>query len=312
MKILIVDDDRTSLLILKRHLEKWDYEVVAAGRGAEALRILESDPEIDMLITDWLMPEMDGLELCQKARRLDRPGFLPIMVLTALTDTQDLIQALNAGADAFLSKPINSMELKAELMVMQRVLDLEHRLEEQIRQLEEAHAKIQAMAETDELTGLPNRRSLIRRLDEEIKRAERYGLPLSVLMMDLDHFKEVNDTHGHQAGDLVLQETARLISGVIRETDFFGRYGGEEFLGVLAQTDLEGSRRMGERLRVAMENHTFDLGDGVRLSKTISVGAATWRHGDDTDDQLIARADTALYEAKEAGRNRVVLAAERA
>lgn len=308
MKILIVDDERTSLRVLQRHLEKWDNRVVTASRGADALEILRSDPEIDMLITDWLMPEMDGLEVCQKARQIDRPGFLPIMMLTALSDTQDLIQALNAGADAFLSKPVNSMELKAEILVMKRVLDLERKLEKQIRELEEARAQIEAMADTDELTGLPNRRCLIRRLDEEIKRAERYGQPLSILMLDIDHFKTVNDTYGHQAGDAMLVQTAKLLSAMSRDTDFIGRYGGEEFLGVLAQTGLEGSPMMAERIRQAMEQQVFDLGDGITISKTVSVGAATWHHGDDTDDQLIARADAALYEAKEGGRNRVVLA----
>jgi len=139
MKILIVDDERTSLLVLQRHLKKWGNEVVTANCGAEALDLLRNDPEIDVLITDWLMPEMDGLEVCQKARQMERGGFLPIMMLTALSDTQDLIQALNAGADAFLSKPVNSMELKAEILVMKRVLDLERKLEEQIRELEEQY-----------------------------------------------------------------------------------------------------------------------------------------------------------------------------
>lgn len=311
MKILIVDDERTSLMVLQRHLEKWDNEVVTASSGAEALELLRSDADIDLLITDWIMPEMDGLEVCHRARQMNRDGFLPIMMLTALSDTQDLIQALNAGADAFLSKPVNSMELKAEIRVMKRVLDLERRLEAQIQELQEARAKIEAMAETDELTGLPNRRCLIRRLDDEIKRAERYGQPLSILILDIDHFKSVNDSHGHQAGDAVLVEAANLLSSMSRETDFIGRYGGEEFLAVLGQTGLEGSRLMAERIREAMADHTFNLGNGKTISKTFSVGAATWHHGEDTDDRIIARADAALYEAKEGGRNRIVLAEEK-
>jgi two-component system chemotaxis response regulator CheY len=311
MKILIVDDDRTSLLVLKRQLEKWDNEVISAVSAAEGLRLLEDDQQINLLITDWVMPEMTGLELCREARKLERPRFLPIMMLTALTDTQDLVQALNAGADAFLSKPINPMQLKAEIRVTERVLDLEVRLEAQIRQLEEAHVKIKAMAETDELTQLPNRRTVLQRLDEEISRAERYGHPLSIVLLDIDHFKDVNDTYGHPAGDTVLRQTAKKLSGAIRDTDLLGRYGGEEFLAVLAQTDLPGARKLAERIRTEIESHVFDLGNGTNLRKTVSLGASTWNHGSDSADELIARADAALYLAKEGGRNRVVMAEER-
>jgi diguanylate cyclase (GGDEF)-like protein len=305
MKILIIDDERTSLLVLKRQLEKWGHEVLAATGGREGLDLLRHDGEISMLVTDWIMPGVDGLEVCREARKMHRKRFLPIMMLTALTDTQDLVQALNAGADAFLSKPVNIAELQAVLRVTERVLDLESRLAAQINALEEARAEIQAMAETDDLTKLPNRRSTLDRLAHEIKRAERYKLPLSIVLMDLDHFKEVNDTHGHPAGDAVLRQTSEVLMEVIRETDFFGRYGGEEFLGIMAQTDLLGAGVIGERLRRAIEAASFDIGEGKTLHRTASLGAACWRHGNDTEERLIARADDALYRAKAGGRNQV-------
>lgn len=310
MKILIIDDERTSLLVLRRQLEKWGHAVMTASGGREGLDLLRQDAEISMLVTDWIMAEVDGLEVCREARRMHRERFLPIMMLTALNDTQDLVQALNAGADAFLSKPINVAELQAELRVMERVLDLENRLAAKIRALEEARAEIQQMAETDDLTRLPNRRSTLKRMREEIKRAERYRLPLSVVLLDLDHFKEVNDTHGHPAGDAVLKQTAHILQEAIRETDFFGRYGGEEFLGILAQTDLLGAGVIGERLRRSIEGADFDADEGVRLRRTASLGAATWRHGADTEEKLIGRADDALYRAKEEGRNQIRLERE--
>lgn len=310
MKILIIDDERTSLLILRRQLEKWGHEVVAASSGREGLDLLRHDGDISMLVTDWIMAGVDGLEVCREARRMHRKRFLPIMMLTALNDTQDLVQALNAGADAFLSKPINAAELQAELRVMERVLDLENRLAAQIRALEEARAEIQQMAETDDLTRLPNRRSTLKRMRDEIKRAQRYRQPLSIVLLDLDHFKSVNDTHGHPAGDTVLKQTAQILQEAIRETDFFGRYGGEEFLGILAQTDLLGAGVIAERLRRAIEGASFAKGEGESLHMTASLGAATWRHGQDTEERLIGRADDALYRAKEAGRNQVRLERE--
>lgn len=305
MKILIIDDDRISVLVLKRNLEKWGHEVVTAASGQEGLDRLRQDEDIAMLVTDWMMPGLDGLEVCREARRMERRRFLPIFMLTARTETQDLIEALNAGADIFISKPIDAAQLQAEMRVMERVLDLHNRLAAQIQALEAARAEIQTMAETDDLTRLPNRRRTLERLDTEIKRAQRYGLPLSAVLMDRDHFKAVNDAHAHLAGDAVLKQMAKILMDTIRETDFFGRYGGEEFLGILTQTDLQGARIMAERVRAAIEAAEYGIGDGATIKVTTNLGATTWNHAGDTEEKLIARADAALYRAKESGRNRI-------
>jgi two-component system, cell cycle response regulator len=306
-KVLIAEDERTSRILLKKQLEKAGYEVVAAESGEDACDILLNDPDIAMLITDWIMPGMDGLELCRHARAMRRERFLPIMMLTARNERSDSVEALNAGADAFISKPVEAAELTAQLRVMERVLDLENRLAAQIGKLEAANETIRRMAETDELTGIPNRRSVLDHLDREIRRAVRYGAPVSIVLLDLDHFKLVNDTHGHQVGDAVLVRTARVLSRNSRDTDFFGRHGGEEFLGVLSQTPIEGARLTAERIRHALQVETVPVVGGGPLRITASLGVSAWKGEGDSERELIARADEALYRAKAGGRNRVAL-----
>jgi two-component system, cell cycle response regulator len=308
MKVLIADDERTSRMILKKHLEKAGYEVVAAEDGETARSILLNDPDIAMLINDWIMPGMDGIALCREARAMRRERFLPIMMLTARNQRSDFVDALTAGADAFISKPVDAAELRAQLRVMIRILDLEGRLAAQIDKLEQANATIRKMAETDELTGMPNRRSVLAHLDREVRRAARYGTPVSIVLLDLDHFKQVNDTHGHQAGDAVLIRIAGALARNSRDTDFFGRHGGEEFLGVLSQTTLEGARLTAERIRLAVESEPIPWEGGEPLNVTASLGVAAWNGDGDSEIELVARADQALYHAKDAGRNRVEFA----
>lgn len=305
MKILLTEQHSGPRRSLEKQLKEMGHEILAIGSEQEAYRILQEDDEISLLIIDWADGDTGGLELCGKARGLKRERFLPILMVSSRSEKRHLIDALNAGADAFVSKPINMEELRAQIQVLGRVLDLEAHLAREIRNIQAAYKTIQEMAETDELTGMPNRRSTMRRLESEIARAERYGVPLSIVILDLDHFKDVNDTYGHPAGDAVLQKTARLLEQTSRDSDFIGRFGGEEFLGILPQTGLEGAFRGAERIRAAVESQEFRTDRATRLSLTVSLGIATWKIGADDVRAILARADKALYRAKAEGRNRV-------
>lgn len=314
MKILIVDDDAFSRKLLERSLKSSGHEVCAADSGENGLAALENDPNVTLLITDWIMPGMDGIELCRRARQLSRSHYLPVLLLTSRSDKEDLIQALNAGADAFLSKPLNLAELEAHLRVAGRILNLEEQLAAELANLQaahlklaEAHERIQQIAHTDELTQIPNRRSVMGVLEKEVERARRYSHSLSVAIFDIDHFKRVNDTHGHLAGDEVLREFARRIAGAVRSTDSIGRYGGEEFIAVLTETALPNAIVFAERVRAVVESTPFRVGQEeaqVNLKLTVSGGVSEYVPGE-TLELLVGRADDGLYRAKSEGRNRV-------
>lgn len=312
MRILLADDDPSSLGMLDTYLKSQAHEVVKAADGMEALAALEADAQISLLITDWIMPGMNGLELCRQARQLLRPRYLPILLLTSRGQSQDLVDGLNAGADAFLRKPLDFAELEAYLRVMRRILDLETRLADQLQaltqtrdQLQEALLRIEQIAWKDELTQLPNRRNIMEKLEEEIHRAGRYHKGLSVFLLDIDYFKQVNDCHGHQAGDFVLRKCAEVLSGALRESDSIGRYGGEEFLGILPETSLEGAMAQANRFREQIENARFAVAPNVTLKITVSIGVTPYRTGCETLTALLSCADDALYQAKQSGRNRV-------
>ncbi len=314
MKILVVDDDRVSLRMISGNLTNRGHEVVMAGDGLEALKVLEKEKDISMIITDWIMPKMDGLVLCRKARELHRSKYLPILLFTSRSEKEDLIEGLNAGADAFLNKPLNFAELQAHLRVIERILDLEKRLAGQLldlgeamNRLKEAHAKIEEIARTDELTQLPNRRNIMERLEYEIGRAERYNSKLSVYILDIDHFKKVNDEHGHLTGDSILKEFGKILCKSMRRCDLIGRYGGEEFLGLLPEVGIEGAKQWGDRTRKIVEEMVFPALDGDSVHITISIGIARYLHHKDNSTSILTRADNALYQAKKSGRNCVCL-----
>lgn len=305
LKILVVDDDRLSLRIMEKNLANKGYAVVTAENGVTAFERLEGDKDISLVITDWNMPLMDGVELCRKARVLKRSRYLPLILLTARGEKQDLIEGLNAGADAFISKPMDFSELQAHLKVSERIIDLEAKLADQFQKLKEAHDRIEEIAHKDELTNLANRRFIMELLDIEISRCKRYGNPLSAFILDIDHFKRVNDEHGHLSGDKVLRQIGSILSTTVRDTDRVGRYGGEEFLGFLPETDIQGAVIQAERLRYQVAECPFIVEEGKILQLTVSIGVAQYDISNDTIETFLSRADEALYQAKQSGRNKV-------
>ncbi len=305
LKILVVDDDRLSLRIMEKNLANKGYAVVTAENGVTAFEQLEGDKDISLVITDWNMPLMDGVELCRKARVLKRSRYLPLILLTARGEKQDLIEGLNAGADAFISKPMDFSELQAHLKVSERIIDLEAKLADQFQKLKEAHDRIEEIAHKDELTNLANRRFIMELLDKEISRCIRYGNPLSAFILDIDHFKRVNDEHGHLSGDKVLRQIGSILSTTVRDTDRVGRYGGEEFLGFLPETDIQGAVIQAERLRCQVAECPFIVEEGKILQLTVSIGVAQYDISNDTIETFLSRADEALYQAKQSGRNKV-------
>ena len=289
-QVLLVDDDPAMIRILSKWLEKAGYPTQTAGDGPQALAAIEQRCP-DILITDWEMPHIDGLELCRRVRQLDLPHYVYIIFLTVRATSDEMIAGLDIGADDFLSKPVCQGELVARLRAGARVLELERRLS--------------LMARTDPLTGLLTRRSFFENLEKEWQRAKRFGLPLSCVMVDIDFFKRINDLHGHPAGDAVLKSTAELIADSCRSIDSVCRYGGEEFCVLLPGTDGQNAAVWAERVRERLIAQQFAAGD-KRFRITGSFGSAQ-RHDDtQTADQLIDQADQALLCAKQSGRDRVV------
>jgi len=298
MKVLIAEDDVTSRILLQKVLSRWDYEVVATKNGLEAWEVLQSEDAPRLAILDWMRPELDGVEVCRRVRALDAEQPPYLILLTARGGTDDIVEGLDAGADDYLGKPYDPEELRARVDVGRRFLELNERLIEAQRALE-------VQARTDALTGILNRGAIVRRLGEELARAVREHTTLSVGMIDIDHFKRVNDTYGHAAGDVVLQEVVRRALSVARPYDVIGRFGGEEFLVIVPNTGSAEAEDVLERMRVAVAGSPLRI-DGQELTVTVSVGGATSRG--EAVDQLIVRADDELYRAKEAGRNRVCMA----
>ena len=298
MRILIAEDDVTSRLLLKRVLENWGYEVTVTRDGTEAWQALQAEDAPRLAILDWMMPGMDGVDVCRRVRA--RATLQPphIILLTALGDQQSVVTGLNAGADDFVRKPYDPDELRARLEVGRRLVGLNDEL------LEAQHA-LEILARTDALTKVLNRRAIVDELEREVDRAAREGSPLGLGMLDIDHFKVVNDTYGHAAGDAVLCEVVRRILGVMRPYDTFGRFGGEEFLVLVPGVGERELQEVLERIRNVI-GCTVVVVEGHELLVTVSLGGAT--RGSESADGLIARADDALYAAKEQGRDRVVLA----
>jgi diguanylate cyclase (GGDEF)-like protein len=303
--ILIVDDHDDNVELLRARLESWGYRTESASDGAEALAKVEKSPP-DLILLDVMMPVMDGIEVARRIKGNPRLPFVPIIMQTALDATENKVEGLEAGADDYITKPIDFAELKARLNSMLRIKRLQEELEERERQLLEANERLRHMSQTDVLTGLDNRRHLEERIDEMFEHAKRLNEPFSCVMCDLDRFKNVNDTYGHQAGDAVLKQLARILRNEVREIDRAGRYGGEEFMLLLPGTVLDAAVTFAERVRKQIEGHTFTF-DGGSIKRTASFGVSAWPHPRIAHcDGLVRAADEALYVAKETGRNRVV------
>ena len=300
--ILIAEDDPVGRRMLEKNLIKAGRKVVSTCNGREALESLKRN-YYPIVITDWMMPVMDGLELCRAIRKKKFPGYVFVVLLTARTEQGDILAGLDAGADDYLTKPFNQAELMARMKTGERVFNLE-------RSLSNALDEIKKLSITDSLTRCYNRGYLMEHLSQEIRRNKRYKHSLHIAMIDIDHFKRINDTYGHQAGDLVLQECVRCVMGNIREgIDWLARYGGEEFVLVLPETDLDKTWKVVERIRCLISEMAIPI-EGETIQITASLGISGFEQGmggkDVSAERLIAKADKCLYEAKEAGRNRIV------
>ena len=306
MNILIAEDDAPSCMMLQSLLTKWGYTVTAACDGNEAWRIL-NEPEHPLLVVlDWMMPGIEGLEIVRRLRQKE-DGILHYIIITTSADSENAAaQALDAGADDFVGKPFNQIELRARIAVGRRVNCLHQALADKLHKLESASETISRLARTDELTGLHNRRSFVEIFALSLSAARRHGYPLSLVIIDLDHFKAVNDTFGHGVGDLVLKEFAGLLLEKVRDEDIVVRWGGEEFIILLSHTACEAAAALAERIRSSFEQNP---NCAAPLTITASFGVAQLRDGEKEED-LIRRADDALYRAKNLGRNRVVTAGE--
>jgi two-component system cell cycle response regulator len=298
-RILIVDDDRAQCEHAARIVEEWQAEARTAQTLGDALRLFrEFHPEVVLL--DVVMPHFDGYKLAQMFKR--EAPLVPVIFLTSLDDIDSKQRGLAAGADEFLTKPLNAFELQIRLSSMLRIKRLTD-------QLEGAKAEYATLAHIDALTQVANRRAINQWLTTEFERASRYSRPLAVLMVDVDHFKSVNDTYGHQIGDRVLAEVAQSIRDAIRKSDFVGRFGGEEFLIVAPETTALSVRPLAERIRQRIHEQTSTAARDAGIpAVTASLGAATTERALKTVEELLQSADVALYRAKQEGRNRVCIA----
>ncbi len=304
-RVLIVDDHPDNVEVLRARLEAMGYRTASAGDGEEALDKVHASPP-DLILLDVMMPRLDGNEVARRIKADESLPFIPIIMQTALDSVENKVEGLGAGADDYITKPINFDELQARVRAMLRIKSLQDELKRRERDLASANAKLTRIAVTDVLTGLYNRRHLEQRLREMFDHSLRLHEPLAVVMFDLDHFKSVNDTYGHQAGDEVLRGLAELLRQAVREIDRIGRYGGEEFMAILPGTVLDAAVTFAERARQEVEEHLFRCGSGT-LRCTLSCGVAAWPHPRISHrDELVKAADDALYVAKALGRNRVV------
>ncbi len=310
-RLLVVEDDPDTLTLLKLQLTRAGYDVIAGSNGREAVTAL-SEIGAQIIVADWDMPEMSGLELCRavhELRELTALGLIYFIILTAHAEQERVVEAFAAGADDFVRKPYHLPELLARIRAGERILALQDELYErqvelskQSAQLAGLNRTLERLANTDTLTNLPNRRRVLERLQDAWALAERHDQPLSCITFDIDHFKRVNDTFGHHAGDSVLQNIADSVRKLIRRYDVCGRVGGEEFLIVCPNVTNDVAVRIAERIRLAVAN-TPTYSNGQRIDVTISLGVTSRRPEYPNPDALLRAADALLYRAKEQGRN---------
>ncbi len=294
MKILIAEDDAVSRRVLEGFLTKWGHQVVATKNGTEAWWELGKENAPQLAILDWMMPGMDGIELCREIRSRGPESYIYVLLLTAKGQKQDVVNGIEAGADDYLTKPFDPHELKVRIRAGIRILELQETL------------RVQAML--DSLTGLWNRRGISDQLRKELSRSVRRGSQVGIILADLDHFKMINDRYGHDAGDAVLRETATRMKSAVRAYDHVGRYGGEEFLICAPECDAQGASALAERIRLRLTQEPMFIPQ-ARLSVTASFGVAACDSLAANDTDVVVKAvDEALYCAKEKGRNRIEMA----
>lgn len=309
MKVLIVEDDNYVQQVLKKVFSKMDLEVLICSTGSEALDIVMRE-KIRLAVIDWVLPEteMDGLMVCRKIRKMRLSRYVYMIVLTARTDKEDLVEALDSGADDYIRKPFDEGELAARIRVGLRIIQLENKLVNSQR-------KLMSLAREDPLTKLFNRRALFDEVLKELNRSMREKGNIATVMLDIDNFKAINDTHGHLAGDIVLVEVARRLKIACREYDLVGRYGGEEFFMLLPHTDRAGALKVAERIHTAMKSKPVEFGKNkITFSASIGVYSTSFEtelKGQNVNerllDEMIRKTDYALYAAKKEGKNRVAI-----
>lgn len=302
MRVLIADDHRDSAETLAFLLRVRGFEPVLVYDGITALDMLQTTDSPVLALLDWNMPGLNGTDICRAIRQDTARPYTYIIMVTGLGSKEQMLEGLNAGADDYLLKPVQTNELHARLNAGKRILELQD-------QLLRTQNLLREQATRDCLTGVWNRAMILDILNRELLRGRREGRPLTVIMADVDHFKNINDTLGHLVGDKVLYQTAQRMVTVVRPYDTVGRFGGEEFLVVLSGCNFDVSMALAERLRDCVGAEPV-LSDGIAVPVTISLGVAVWnRHS--SAQQLLEAADHALYQAKAEGRNRVVAASER-
>lgn len=301
MKVLVAEDDVLSRRILEKMLVQWGYEPVSACNGSEAWGILQQADAPQLALLDWVMPEMDGMELCRRIRARESGTYVYVILLTARNQREEMLQALNDGVDDYLVKPWDVAEMRARLNAGTRIV----RLQEELIRAQDA---LRFQASHDSLTGLSNRQEILDTLQRELSRGRRQHTAVGVVLADLDRFKRVNDTCGHLIGDEVLEEAARRILGSVRSYDAVGRYGGEEFLVVAPSEDALGVLAHAKRIHAAFDGRPF-VAQGASLQLTLSLGVAVADDSVSLDARdLLRAADAALYRGKRKGRNRIEFA----
>ena len=303
-RVLLADDEPVQRMLIGRLLSRAGYDVVMADDGQQALQLLEKS-EFNLLLTDWEMPNLDGIGLTRAVRSMNLPYYTYTILLTSRDSVEHVVMGLQAGADDYLTKPIMEPELLARLNTGKRLVEME-------RSLRRALEENRRLSIIDALTGVFNRRYLMEQLAKELERSARYQHPLSLMLCDVDHFKRINDTYGHQTGDETLVQFSLVLRSCLRETDWVARYGGEEFVIVLPETNLSAAAQVAERCRSALAKDPLKTGTQV-LPVTASFGVSGWQEGVPVgadSAKLIAVADTGVYASKQGGRNRVTTQAQ--
>ena len=299
-RILIVEDDDVFRALIKKHLDKFGYSVNLARDGLEALRTLDSNDEIRLVLTDMSMPNMSGLDFIKAVRAREDKPYVYMIVVSAYARINDIVKGIEGGADDYLSKPLSFAELEARIRIGQRIIELESRLVRAAREQAE-------LAKRDYLTGLYNRRHIYDIGAQLFNQGRRYGHRLSALVVDVDRFKVVNDNYGHAIGDETLVALARRMSKKLRNVDLLGRMGGEEFIVLMPETDGVGALKVAERIRAEINGNPIQT-SGPTLRLTVSQGLASQSNRVPDLDALIKKADSALYTSKREGRNRISVA----
>ena len=299
MKILIVEDEYISRRMVKKFLVDAGYEIVEAEDGQSAWELFQAE-HFQLVITDWMMPGLNGPDLVKKIRESEQKSYTYIIMLSAMDDKDNVVFGLESGVDEYLTKPFNDKELVARVASGMRILKLEE-------QLKQAKQQMEILAMHDGLTGMLNRRAIEEYAESEFGIASRKERPMGVIMVDIDHFKSVNDQFGHKSGDLALQQVAKGLAGGLRIYDRVGRWGGEEFILILPETQLQDAAKVAERTRAGIAEMKISLDNGETLSIHISLGVACATGQFSSLAKLIDAADQALYQAKQTGRNRVCI-----